>query len=99
MENTRGKICLECVKDVKHSLHFCSQKQTTISVDDDSSDLPLLSEASSSTFSCPFLPTSVEEASSSGSCAGISSVARGAGGLEPSHWLVKYAKSHVFVAF
>ena len=71
IENTRGKICLECVKDIKHSLHYCSQKQTTMSVDDDSSDLPLLSEASSSTFSCPFLPTSVEEASSSGSCAGI----------------------------
>ena len=32
----------------------------------------------------------------------ISSVARGgggAGGLEPPHWLVKYAKSHVFCAF
>ena len=29
-----------------------------------------------------------------------SSVARGkAGGLEPPHWLVKYAKSHVFGAF
>ena len=29
-----------------------------------------------------------------------SSVARGeAGGLEPPHWLVKYAKSHVFCAF
>ena len=27
-----------------------------------------------------------------------SSVARG-GGLEPPHWLVKYAKSHVFGAF
>ena len=29
----------------------------------------------------------------------IGSVARGAGGLEPPHWLVKYAKSHVFGAF
>ena len=30
----------------------------------------------------------------------VSSVARGgAGGLEPSHWLVKYAKLHVFGAF
>ena len=29
-----------------------------------------------------------------------SSVARGGGGgLEPPHWLVKYAKSHVFCAF
>ena len=29
-----------------------------------------------------------------------SSVVRGGrGGLEPPHWLVKYAKSHVFVAF
>ena len=29
-----------------------------------------------------------------------SSVARGGrGGLEPPHWLVKYAKSHVFGAF
>ena len=29
-----------------------------------------------------------------------SSVARGgAGGLEPPHWLVKYAKTHVFCAF
>ena len=32
---------------------------------------------------------------------GISSVARGGGrgGLELPHWLVKYAKSHVFCAF
>ena len=28
-----------------------------------------------------------------------SSVARGGGGLEPPHWLVKYAKSHVFGGF
>ena len=28
-----------------------------------------------------------------------SSVARGGGGLEPPHWLVKYAKSHVLGAF
>ena len=28
-----------------------------------------------------------------------SSVARGAGGAQDSHWPVKYAKSHVFGAF
>ena len=40
------------------------QKQTTISVDEDGFDLPLLSEASSSMFCCPLVLMSVQEASS-----------------------------------